>query len=100
MQYQHIFTSYTSSDPPLPLLGLQAVEQYEAVKEREREQVAELEEARSTAKAATSRFHGLKEERCSLFMAAFQHVADTIDTVYTVCLLIAASSKHCFHCYH
>lgn len=71
---------------------MQAVEQYEAVKEREREQVAELEEARSTAKAATSRFHGLKEERCSLFMAAFQHVADIIDTVYTVRLSTVAST--------
>jgi len=100
MQYQRTYTSYTSYDPPLSLLGVQAVEQYEAVKEREREQVAELEEARSTAKAATSWFHGLKEERCSLFMAAFQHVADIIDTVYTVCLLTAAFSKHWHHWHH
>ena len=60
------------------------MEQYEAVKEKEREQLAELEEARRAAKAAVTRFHQLKQERHALFMAAFQHVADTINSVYTV----------------
>lgn len=60
------------------------MEQYEAVKEKEREQVAELEEARAAVKGATARFQQLRQERHSLFMTAFQHVADTINTVYTV----------------
>ena len=62
----------------------QAVEQYEAVKAREREQQEELDDARAAARAATLAFEELRQERTDLFMAAFQHVADTIDSVYTV----------------
>ena len=62
----------------------QAVEQYEAVKAREREQQEELDDARAMARAATLAFEELRQERTDLFMAAFQHVADTIDSVYTV----------------
>ena len=71
----------------------QAVEQYEAVKEKEREQVAELEEVRTAVKEATTRFQQLKQERHSLFMTAFQHVADTINTVYTVRCPIPYTSR-------
>ncbi len=62
----------------------QAVEQYETVKAREREQQEELDDARAAARAATLAFEELRQERTDLFMAAFQHVADTIDSVYTV----------------
>ena len=60
------------------------MEQYEAVKAREREQQEELDDARAAARAATLAFEELRQERTDLFMAAFQHVADTIDSVYTV----------------
>ena len=78
----------------------QAVEQYEAVKAREREQQEELDDARAAARAATLAFEDLRQERTDLFMAAFQHVADTIDSVYTVCAEAAwnvttGSRPHC-----
>jgi structural maintenance of chromosome 1 len=65
-------------------IALQAMEQYEGVKAREREQQEELDEARGAARSATLAFEELRQERTELFMAAFQHVADTIDGVYTV----------------
>ena len=60
------------------------MEQYETVKAREREQQEELDEARATARSSTLAFEQLRQDRTELFMAAFQHVADTIDGVYTV----------------
>ena len=63
---------------------LQAVEQYEALRAKEAEQVAELDTAREEAKAALAAFNDLSTRRYDLFMAAFDHVAAHIDPIFKV----------------
>ena len=65
-------------------LPLQAVEQYEAIKEREREQLEELEAARRDARAAAEAFQAVQQRRHDAFAAAFMHVARQIDPIYKV----------------
>jgi hypothetical protein len=62
----------------------QAVEQYEALRAKEAEQVAELDAAREEAKAAMAAFNDLSSRRYDLFMAAFDHVAAHIDPIFKV----------------
>jgi chromosome segregation ATPase len=68
---------------------LQAVEQYEALRVKEAEQVAELDSAREEAKAAMAAFNDLSSRRYDLFMAAFDHVAAHIDPIFKVWLQAA-----------
>ena len=63
---------------------MQAVEQYEALRAKEAEQVAELDTAREEAKAALAAFNDLSTRRYDLFMAAFDHVAAHIDPIFKV----------------
>lgn len=63
---------------------MQAVEQYEALRAKEAEQVAELDAAREEAKAALAAFNDLSTRRYDLFMAAFDHVAAHIDPIFKV----------------
>ncbi|KAL4421458.1 hypothetical protein ABPG75_010749, partial [Micractinium tetrahymenae] len=62
--------------------NLKAVEQYEAIREKEREQLEELEGARRESKAATEAFQAVQQARYDAFMAAFEHVAARIDPIY------------------
>ncbi|PSC68712.1 structural maintenance of chromosomes 1 [Micractinium conductrix] len=62
--------------------NLKAVDQYEAIKEKEREQLEELEAARRESKAASEAFQAVQGARHEAFSAAFQHVAQHIDPIY------------------
>jgi hypothetical protein len=62
----------------------QAVEQYEAIREKEREQLEELEAARRESRAATEAFQTVQQSRYDAFTAAFEHVAQRIDPIYKV----------------
>lgn len=64
--------------------NLKAFEQYEAVRDREREQLEELDGARRRARSATSAFETVRSSRHEAFLAAFQHVSRCIDKVYKV----------------
>ena len=67
----------------------QAVEQYEAIREKEREQLEELEAARRESKAATEAFQAVQQRRYDAFTSAFEHVAAHIDPIYKVGLVAA-----------
>ncbi|EFN54639.1 hypothetical protein CHLNCDRAFT_52951 [Chlorella variabilis] len=62
--------------------NLKAVEQYEAIREKEREQLEELEAARRESKAATEAFQAVQQRRYDAFTSAFEHVAAHIDPIY------------------
>jgi structural maintenance of chromosome 1 len=62
--------------------NMKAIDQYETVKERERAQAEDLENARRRTKEAQEIFDALKHERTATFMAAFEHIAAAIDRVY------------------
>lgn len=62
--------------------NLKALEQYEAVKGKEREQVEEVEAARREAKAAADAYESVRTRRLDLFNAALTHIAATIDPIY------------------
>lgn len=62
--------------------NLKAVEQYEALKERERVVLEELDTAKEATRAATEAFQEVKTTRTEAFMKAFNHIADHIDPIY------------------
>nr|XP_023886387.1 structural maintenance of chromosomes protein 1-like isoform X2 [Quercus suber] len=61
-------------------LNLRALDQYEALKEKERAVTEEFEAARKEEKDKTDKFNSVKEER--LFMDAFSHISNNIDKLY------------------
>ncbi|XP_050251634.1 structural maintenance of chromosomes protein 1-like isoform X3 [Quercus robur] len=63
-----------------PNLG--ALDQYEALKEKERAVTEEFEAARKEEKDKTDKFNSVKEERFRLFMDAFSHISNNIDKIY------------------
>ncbi|KAL3149139.1 hypothetical protein ABBQ32_001975 [Trebouxia sp. C0010 RCD-2024] len=62
--------------------NLKAVEQYEAVKERERDSMEELEAAKQQAQAATHAFSAVRQARYDTFMQAFNHISAGIDKIF------------------
>lgn len=60
----------------------QALEQYEAVREKEREQTAVLDEARREAQQAAQAFDSVRQARHDAFTSAFRHVASAINDIY------------------
>ena len=62
--------------------NLKAVEQYEAVRQREAQQLEELDSAKREFRVAAETFHSLRQRRIDLFTTAFQHVAQRIDAIY------------------
>lgn len=62
--------------------NLKAVEQYEAVRQREAQQLEELDSAKREFRVAAETFHSLRQSRIDLFTTAFQHVAQRIDAIY------------------
>ncbi|KAK9820343.1 hypothetical protein WJX72_009251 [[Myrmecia] bisecta] len=62
--------------------NLKAVEQFEAVKEREKAQAEECEAARREAKAAVEAFNAVRQKRHDAFMAAFDHISGQIDRIF------------------
>lgn len=62
--------------------NMKALEQYDAVKEKEREQSAALEEARKEAREAALAFDQVRQSRHDAFTAAFRHIAASINDIY------------------
>ncbi len=60
------------------------MEQYEALRAKEADQAAELDEARAASKTAIAAFNELSHRRFDLFMAAFDHIAAAIDPIFKV----------------
>ncbi|KAL6760529.1 RecF/RecN/SMC [Haematococcus lacustris] len=71
--------------------NLKAVDQYEAVVEREKELVAALDQARKDATAVQQAFASCRQTRHDLFSAAFSHISSAIDEIYKQ---LTASSVH------
>ncbi|KAF5741846.1 hypothetical protein HS088_TW10G00852 [Tripterygium wilfordii] len=62
--------------------NLKALDQYEALKERERNVNNEFEEASKKAKEAADAFNSVKQKRHDSFMAAYNHISSNIDKIY------------------
>ncbi|KAM1153191.1 hypothetical protein ACFX14_035616 [Malus domestica] len=62
--------------------NLKALDQYEAIKEKERAVTEEFEVARIEEKEKTDMFNSVKQKRYELFMDAFQHISSNIDKIY------------------
>ncbi|KAL5561912.1 hypothetical protein UlMin_031659, partial [Ulmus minor] len=62
--------------------NLKALDQYEALKERERAVTEEFEAARKEEKEKADLFNSVKQKRYELFMDAFNHISNNIDKIY------------------
>lgn len=62
-------------------------------KEKLQETNEEFEQSRKKAKKAKTQFEKVKKERHDRFMACFEHVANEIDPIYKVCILIQICKK-------
>eukprot|EP00879_Flechtneria_rotunda_P007607 GHRR01007978.1.p1 GENE.GHRR01007978.1~~GHRR01007978.1.p1 ORF type:complete len:1008 (+),score=459.35 GHRR01007978.1:1304-4327(+) len=62
--------------------NLKAVEQYEAVREKERQQILALDAARKEATAASKTFLHIQQKRTQRFNNAFEHIKSAIDHIY------------------
>ncbi|KAB2602290.1 structural maintenance of chromosomes protein 1 [Pyrus ussuriensis x Pyrus communis] len=62
--------------------NLKALDQYEAIKEKERAVTEEFEVARIEEKEKADLFNSVKQKRYELFMDAFQHISNSIDKIY------------------
>ena len=80
------------------------MEQYEALRAKDAEQGAELEDARAASKAAIAAFNDRSRERLDTFNAAFDHVAAQIDPIFKVrrgaalCTAVAVMSPQRLMC--
>lgn len=63
-------------------------------KEKLQETNEEFEQSRKKAKKAKTQFEKVKKERHDRFMACFEHVANEIDPIYKVCMLIQICNKN------
>ncbi|GFP85426.1 structural maintenance of chromosomes protein 1 [Phtheirospermum japonicum] len=62
--------------------NLKALDQYEAVLEKERAASKEWEAARDEQNKITAEYNKVKQKRHELFMAAFNHISSNIDKIY------------------
>jgi len=62
--------------------NLRAVEQYDTVKEKEKEMNAVLEEAKREAHSAQAGFNTTRDARTQAFLDAFNHISNEIDVIY------------------
>ncbi|XP_011627814.1 structural maintenance of chromosomes protein 1 [Amborella trichopoda] len=62
--------------------NLKALDQYEALLEKEREASEELEVARKAERETTDHYNSVKQKRYELFMEAFKHIETNIDRIY------------------
>ncbi|KAL0437365.1 UNVERIFIED_CONTAM: Structural maintenance of chromosomes protein 1 [Sesamum radiatum] len=62
--------------------NLKALDQYEAVLEKERAATKEWEAARDEQNRVTAEFNQVKQMRHELFMEAFNHISGNIDKIY------------------
>ncbi|XP_060676214.1 structural maintenance of chromosomes protein 1 [Ziziphus jujuba] len=62
--------------------NLKALDQYEALKEKERAITEEFEAARKEEKEIADLFNSVKQRRYELFTDAFNHISNNIDKIY------------------
>ncbi|XP_061375307.1 structural maintenance of chromosomes protein 1 [Gastrolobium bilobum] len=62
--------------------NLKALDQYEALLEKERAVTEEFEAVRKEEKEKAERFNAVKQRRYELFMDAFNHISGNIDKIY------------------
>lgn len=62
--------------------NLRALDQYEALKEKEKVATEEFEAARKEEKEVADKYNAVKQKRNELFMEAFNHVSSVIDKIY------------------
>ncbi|XP_050205176.1 structural maintenance of chromosomes protein 1 [Mercurialis annua] len=62
--------------------NLKALDQYEALLEKEREVTEEFEAARKEEKQVADAYNSIKQKRYELFMEAFNHISNIIDKIY------------------
>lgn len=62
--------------------NLKAVEQFEEIKNREREQMEEVERTKKELKTIEDDFNRLRQLRLDLFNAALTHISECIDPIY------------------
>ncbi|KAL5711873.1 Structural maintenance of chromosomes protein 1 [Ranunculus cassubicifolius] len=62
--------------------NLKALDQYEALQEKEKAVTEEFEAARREEREIVDRYNLVKQKRYDLFMEAFNHIADVIDKIY------------------
>ncbi|KXZ44470.1 hypothetical protein GPECTOR_67g310 [Gonium pectorale] len=62
--------------------NMRALEQYEAVRAREKAQNEALKAAQAESAAATEEFNRVRTQRHDLFTTAFKHVAEQISAIY------------------
>ncbi|PON62633.1 Structural maintenance of chromosomes protein [Parasponia andersonii] len=62
--------------------NLKALDQYEALKEKERAVTEEFEAARKEQNEIADQFNSVKLKRHGLFMDAFNHISNNIDKIY------------------
>ena len=71
-----------SSQLALMAPNLKAVEQFEEIKKREKEQMEEVEKAKSDTKSIEDEYIRLRQTRYDLFNAALTHISECIDPIY------------------
>ncbi|KFK34708.1 hypothetical protein AALP_AA5G181300 [Arabis alpina] len=62
--------------------NLRALDQYEAIQEKEKQVSQEFEAARKEEKQVADAFNTVKQKRYELFMEAFNHISSNIDKIY------------------
>ncbi|XP_058197124.1 structural maintenance of chromosomes protein 1 isoform X2 [Rhododendron vialii] len=62
--------------------NLKALDQYEALLEKERVATEEFEAARKEEKEVADKYNSVKQRRYELFMEAFKHISSNIDKIY------------------
>ncbi|XP_052171727.1 structural maintenance of chromosomes protein 1 isoform X2 [Diospyros lotus] len=62
--------------------NLKALDQYEALLEKERAVTEEFEDARKEEKEIADNYNSVKQRRYDLFMEAFNHISGNIDKIY------------------
>ncbi|KAL3685453.1 hypothetical protein R1sor_003475 [Riccia sorocarpa] len=62
--------------------NLKALDQYESLREREREAIEEFEAARREAKEITDKYNSVKQKRHEKFMDAFNYISTNINKIY------------------
>ncbi|CAH8381616.1 unnamed protein product [Eruca vesicaria subsp. sativa] len=62
--------------------NLRALDQYEAIQEKEKQISQEFEAARKEEKQVADAYNTVKQKRYELFMEAFNHISSIIDKIY------------------
>lgn len=62
--------------------NLRALDQYEAIQEKEKQVSQEFEAARKEEKQIADAYNTVKQKRYELFMEAFNHISSIIDKIY------------------